>query len=94
MAQDQWKTQQAVAGAFGRLLRRWRRERGLSQERLAELSGCDRSYLSRLERGVNAPSLTVAVELGRAFGLAPSELFAQAGAEIEQALSASERPTE
>lgn len=61
--------------AFGRQLRRLRRERGLSQEGLAEASGCDRSYLSFLERGINSPSLSMVFQLASALGLKPSALL-------------------
>jgi transcriptional regulator with XRE-family HTH domain len=84
MAKSQRETGKLAERAFGRLLRQWRTERGLSQERLAELVPCDRSYLSRLERGVNAPTLTVAVEIGNALGIGPAELFAVVGEEIEK----------
>jgi transcriptional regulator with XRE-family HTH domain len=62
--------------AFGRLVRRLRKERGLSQEGLAEKSGCDRSYLSFLERGINSPSLSMVFQLAGALGMKPSVLLA------------------
>jgi transcriptional regulator with XRE-family HTH domain len=90
MLKGQRGAEKPTERAFGRLLRRWRHERGLSQERLAELSRCDRSYLSRLERGINSPTLSVAVEIGRALGIPPGDLFQQVGAEIEDVLSGAE----
>ena len=68
--------------AFGRLLARWRRERGFSQEELAARSGCDRSYLSRLERGLNSPSLGLLAELGSALRMRPSLMLARAEGEL------------
>jgi len=88
MMDKQSGIQRPIARAFGRLLKAWREERGLSQERLAELSGCDRSFLSRLERGINAPTLTVAAEIGLALGLSPSAVFSEVGAEVERELAA------
>jgi transcriptional regulator with XRE-family HTH domain len=41
---------------FGEVLRRLRKRQGLSQERLAHLLGCDRTYIWRLEQGRNHPS--------------------------------------
>lgn len=69
---------------FGRLLRQWRLERRMSQERLAEISGCDRSYLSRLERGINTPSLSVMIELANALEIRPSEMLASVGLALDQ----------
>lgn len=36
---------------FGRRVREIRLEKGISQERLAELAGIDRSYMGNIERG-------------------------------------------
>lgn len=40
-----------IEKAFGKIIRELRLERNLSQEKLSELSGLDRSYVSELERG-------------------------------------------
>lgn len=37
--------------AFGHKVRAIRKEKGLSQEALADLSGIDRSYMGHIERG-------------------------------------------
>jgi len=68
--------------AFGRSLKRLRQERGLSQERLSEMSGCDRSYISLLESGINSPSLSMIFQLATALKARPSVLLA----EIEEEL--------
>ena len=68
--------------AFGRSVRQLRGERGLSQEQLAEISGCDRSYLSFVERGISSPSLDVIVKLAGAFKLAPSQLLERMESEL------------
>lgn len=39
------------AGLLGRVLREFRRERGISQEDLAQILGCDQSYVSKIETG-------------------------------------------
>ena len=46
-----------IAEAFGSLLKELRVEKNFSQERLAEESGLDRSYISLLERGKAQPTL-------------------------------------
>ena len=68
--------------AFGNVLRELRRERGLSQEQLAELTGGNRGYISLLERGVNSPSLSMLYQLGEALDVAPSEMLARLEAKL------------
>jgi transcriptional regulator with XRE-family HTH domain len=51
---------------FGRQLRKLRLERGLTQEKLAELSGSHHNYVGGLERGERNPTLTKLVALARA----------------------------
>jgi transcriptional regulator with XRE-family HTH domain len=61
--------------AFGRTLRAARRERRLTQERLAFASGYHPVYVSQLERGEKSPSLGAIFRLCRALDLPPSELL-------------------
>ena len=63
--------------AFGEVLLELRRERKLSQEKLAELSECTRPYISYLERGLNSPSLSILFRLAAALGITPTELLAR-----------------
>lgn len=58
---------------FADLLREYRERAGLSQVRLARLSGFDHSYLSRLERGHRAPTRAAVLRLAKALGLQPVE---------------------
>ena len=37
--------------AFGKRVREMRKSKGISQERLAEMAGIDRSYMGNIERG-------------------------------------------
>lgn len=62
-----------VEQALGRVLRRLRRERGLSQERLAELLDGNRGYVSLLERGVNSPTISMVFALAVALGVSPGD---------------------
>ena len=52
-----------VAIAFRRVLRELRRQKGLSQERLASLGDFDPTYASLLERGLRTPTLTIIFRL-------------------------------
>ena len=58
----------AIVLTFGANVRRERRALHMTQERLGELAGIDRSYLQRLEKGCSNPSLDVAVRLKKALG--------------------------
>ena len=57
-----------IAGKFGRVVRRARDARGLSQEALADLAGVSRSFLSEVERGSASPSLETMQKLADALG--------------------------
>jgi transcriptional regulator with XRE-family HTH domain len=65
------------AGAVvARNIRRLRLVRGLSQEMLAVDAGIDRTYVSRLERGLENPSVAVLEKLARALASNIEEFFA------------------
>lgn len=60
---------------FGLRLRELRLARGMTQERLAELAGRDRTYISQAERGFCNPSLTTMGTLARILGVKKSDLI-------------------
>ncbi len=60
---------------FGRSVRSLRKQRGLSQEELAEACGLSRNYISDIERGVRNPGLLVLAGLARALGVSLGELI-------------------
>lgn len=60
--------------AFGEVMRSLRLQAGLSQEELAFRCGRHRTFVSVVERGKNAPSLTTVWVLATALGVTPSEL--------------------
>ncbi len=61
--------------AFGFVLRRVRRRRNISQQRLADKSGYHRTYISLLERGEKSPSLRTIFDLATTLDVKPSELL-------------------
>ena len=61
-----------IAEAFGSLLKELRIEKNFSQERLAEESGLDRSYISLLERGKAQPTLETLFRISNALQINPS----------------------
>lgn len=70
----------AVAG-LGARLRALRQDRGLTLDALAEAAAIDKGYLSRLERGLKAPSIATLLRLSEALGVPAAELFGERVAE-------------
>lgn len=60
---------------LGKRIRTIRKENGISQERLAFLSGTDRSYMGRIERGEKNISVTKIYQICNALNISPKELF-------------------
>ena len=65
----------AARRQFGSRVRALRKAAGLSQERLAQVSGLDRSYTGAIERGETNISLDNIVALARAIGVPLWMLF-------------------
>jgi transcriptional regulator with XRE-family HTH domain len=62
--------------SFGRAIRSYRKQRGLSQEELAEAARLSRNYISDIERGVRNPSLLALVALSRALRVPLRDILA------------------
>lgn len=60
---------------FGQLVRKYRKEKNMSQEQLALLCNMDRSYLGRIERGKVNPTLEKIYELATSLNINPKELL-------------------
>ncbi len=60
--------------AFGRVLRKLRETRGLSQEQLAHIAESGRTFISELERGEKGASLKTVFRLAPHVGVSPSEI--------------------
>lgn len=65
--------------ALGEAIRRIRKAKSVSQERLALLSEVDRSYVGRVERGDNNVALLTLVKLAAALDISVATLMEQAG---------------
>ena len=61
--------------AFGSRLRDVRKQKGLSQEDLANAADLELSQISRIERGVINTSLSQIFQIARALNMHPKELF-------------------
>ena len=68
--------------AFGRRVRTLRKDRGYSQELLAEIAGLHRTYVGGVERGERNVSLTNIWRLADALRVHPSQLFAPPDREV------------
>ncbi len=65
----------SIAVHFGRVVKRIREERGLSQEVLADYADLNRSYVGEVERGLVMPSLATVTKIAKAFNLPTSDLL-------------------
>lgn len=68
-------TESSIKQRFGQRVRALRKERGLSQEALAERSGLDRTYISGIERGLRNVALQNIEVLAQALDIPIAELF-------------------
>jgi transcriptional regulator with XRE-family HTH domain len=61
--------------AFGAVLRECRKEKGISQEQLAEAAGLDRSFISLVERGIQSPNLVVLLKIAEVLNVRAADLI-------------------
>lgn len=64
-----------LAKLFGENVRKQRKRRGISQEDLAHVCGIDRSYMSRVERGIVRITLEKVYVIARALDCDTSDLL-------------------
>lgn len=64
-----------LQGKFGQQIRKLRKKQGITQEKLAELTGIDYSYLNMIEAGKKNPSLKRIARLARVLKVSLPELF-------------------
>ena len=68
-----------IAKIIGQRIRNYRTQKGLSQERLAELAGCHPTYIGQLERGEKNATLESVEKIASAMDISLSELFDKLG---------------
>lgn len=64
-----------VQEKLGVRIKELRQEKGISQEKFAELADLDRTYISGIESGKRNVSIDVVSRIARVFGISISELF-------------------
>ncbi len=60
---------------LGTKLKSLRLKKNISQEKFAELTDLDRTYISGLERGLRNPSFLILKRLAKSLDVNPGELF-------------------
>ncbi len=73
------KRQDPLLIALGRAIRRIRREKGISQEKLALMAEVDRSHMGRIERGDNNVAFLTLSQITQALDITVAELMTEAG---------------
>lgn len=56
-------------------IKKCRKAKGISQEKLALISGIDRSYMSEIERCLANPSIEAILRISNALEVTPEDLF-------------------
>lgn len=73
-----------IGAIFGGVLQRRRARAGLSQEELAFRAEVDRTFVSRLERGIRQPTITTLIGLAEALDTPASSLVQETEAEYKR----------
>lgn len=63
--------------AFGQRVRRFRKQKRLTQEALAEQVGISASFIGHIERGSRIASLETLMQLCRALAVSPNDLLGE-----------------
>ena len=71
----QMRTMKKLRVQFGNKLRDLRKQRGITQEQLAERASISVDFLSLVERGINAPSFETLEKLACALDVPVKQLF-------------------
>lgn len=73
-----------IAKSVGQRIRNYRNQLGLSQEKLAELSGCHPTYIGQIERGEKNATLESIEKISSALNIPLSKLFEKIGTAEEE----------
>jgi XRE family transcriptional regulator, regulator of sulfur utilization len=76
---------------FGAVVRRHREQRGLSQERLAELADLHRNHVGLIERAERSPSIEIAHRIAAGLGITLSGLVAEVERELSTGVGSERR---
>ena len=68
-----------IAKILGQRIRRYRTAKGLSQEKLAEFSGCHPTFIGQIERGEKNATIESIEKIASALNVSLSTLFEKLG---------------
>ena len=71
----------------GKVIQRYREEKGISQEVLSGLAAIGRTHLSAIERGVRKPTLETFYRIGEALQVPASVILKSVEEEMEKLLA-------
>ena len=72
-----------ITKVLGQRIRNYRTAKGLSQEKLAELSGCHHTYVGQIERGEKNATIESIEKISAALNVSLSTLFENLGTKGE-----------
>ena len=84
----------SIKTAFGTVLRKHRLQQNISQEKLAELAGLDRTYISQIARGLKSPSIQTLLALAQALHVQAHILIFDLERELSSSTSSKEKAKE
>ena len=68
-----------ITKVLGQRIRNYRTAKGLSQEKLAELSGCHHTYIGQIERGEKNATIESIEKISAALNVSLAKLFEKLG---------------
>ena len=74
----------SITNILGQRIRNYRVAKGLSQEKLAELSGCHPTYIGQLERGEKNATIESITKISLALNVSLSTLFDKLAGDEEE----------
>jgi transcriptional regulator with XRE-family HTH domain len=63
------------AELVGKVIQKYRKSKGMSQEVLSGLAGLDRTHYSKIERGLRSPTIDTLFKIAHALDIPPHELM-------------------
>jgi len=61
--------------SFGKVLSQLRKEHGVSQQELADNCNIERAFISRMERAISQPTITIVFKIADYFEIKPADMM-------------------